>query len=577
MVRGPLRPRSLRTSDTTNGCPADRGMAPGKNDHADSALSQPLPSPSPQPIPSKSIPQETAPSGTALHQRDWPAGSLVAIVVMLYVVLATLFALRTPLWQSPDEPAHFNYVKHVATGHGIPVLQPGDWDAAYLEQLKADKFPPELAVDSVRYESHQPPLYYVLAAPVYAASKGLPLGIVVVLVRLVSILFAAAALVVAYHVMATIFPQSRLLQVAVPAFIGLIPQHVHISASINNDALAELVIGLVILACVRFLRESSPVGKVSIRWAVVLGGLTGVALLTKTTVYGAVVVVLAAVILVNRPLTGAVLARRFGDAAPLLGRTARAAGLTLGIALLVGGWWFVRNSLVYGGFDILGLERHNEVVVGQPLARPLLEWLPTFIQVTFQSFWLQFGWMAVPASSAVYAVLAVLTALAIVGAWLFWRRVCQVDDYPAQAAVGLLALTLAIVVVQLVQYNLHFEQPQGRYLYPAIIAIAVFFVGGLAEIALLRPRGLGSSIILAVAAVLLALLVQQNVPRSASPLLFVGLLVPAGLAVLLAVLELVAPGRSDTGPDLGIGMSLFALLGLDVLAIVALLPYLYRA
>ena len=71
------------------------------------------------------------------------------------------------MWQAPDEPAHYNYVRALAEGGGFPVMEPGDYDQTYLSRLTSEGFPPALPVDAVEYEDHQPPLYYLLATPVY--------------------------------------------------------------------------------------------------------------------------------------------------------------------------------------------------------------------------------------------------------------------------------------------------------------------------------------------------------------------------------------------------------------------------
>ncbi|MDW7990582.1 MAG: hypothetical protein RMK65_00220 [Anaerolineae bacterium] len=49
-----------------------------------------------------------------------------------YLVLGTLFALYTPPWQVPDEPAHYNYIRALATERALPVIEPGDYDQEYL-------------------------------------------------------------------------------------------------------------------------------------------------------------------------------------------------------------------------------------------------------------------------------------------------------------------------------------------------------------------------------------------------------------------------------------------------------------
>jgi hypothetical protein len=43
---------------------------------------------------------------------------------LLTFVLATLFALRTPDWQAPDEPAHYAYIATIAETGLPPGLVP---------------------------------------------------------------------------------------------------------------------------------------------------------------------------------------------------------------------------------------------------------------------------------------------------------------------------------------------------------------------------------------------------------------------------------------------------------------------
>jgi len=96
------------------------------------------------------------------------------VLLAAYAVLAVLFAVRTPAWQAPDEPAHYNYVRQAAGGVWLPVIELGDWDSAALEQLKAQRFRGASPADihAIEYEDHQPPLYYWLAAPIYALTDG---------------------------------------------------------------------------------------------------------------------------------------------------------------------------------------------------------------------------------------------------------------------------------------------------------------------------------------------------------------------------------------------------------------------
>ena len=141
---------------------------------------------------------------------------------------------------------------------------------------------------------------------------------------------------------------------------------------------------------------------------------------------------------------------------------------------------------VYGGLDILGKAAHDRVVVGQPRTA---EWVAQyglpytighFVQTTFNSFWGQFGWMTVPMTypSWLYPLLWLFTGLALAGliaAAFAERRSLSKQKLPILILLTLFLLTLGVHVV----YNLTFVQHQGRYLFPALIPIALGAAVGL--------------------------------------------------------------------------------------------------
>src|SRR5205823_4925383 len=68
--------------------------------------------------------------------------------------------------------------------------------------------------------------------------------------------------------------------------------------------------------------------------------------------------------------------------------------------------------------------------------------------------------------------------------WGSFRRATPVQ----RRAFGLAALTILVVAVLTVGYNLTYLQPQGRYLFPAMAGIAAWAVGGLRELVVPRLR-----------------------------------------------------------------------------------------
>ncbi len=428
-----------------------------------------------------------------------PLRVLLVAIVAAYTTIGVLYAALTPTWQVPDEPAHYNYVRALAEGRGFPVLEHGDYDQAYLERLKSERFPPELPIELVEYEDHQPPLYYLLATPVYLLFGGAVLPL-----RLISVTLGALLLLVVFGTVRAIFPTQPGLALITIALIAFIPQHVAMTAGVNNDALAELVVGGTLWALVVYVGGDRERDR---PWQI--GLLLAVALLTKTTAYAVVVVAMVAVLVRWR-------------------RERRAWGWAVGQlawmlvpALLVSAPWFIRNGLTYGWSDPLGLVRHNEIVEGQLRTSEYLAlhgWAAYWERAwrfTFQSFWGQFGWMGVVLPARIYKGLTLLSTLLVAGfiAWLFQhRRPSQSTNLPIYQSTNspilplfLLALSAILTFFSFVWHNLTFVQHQGRYLFPALIPIGVAVALGLDALAGVLPQRLRSWAIAALFAGLAAL------------------------------------------------------------------------
>jgi 4-amino-4-deoxy-L-arabinose transferase-like glycosyltransferase len=383
--------------------------------------------------------------------------AVLTFTLLAYAALTFGYATLTPIWQNPDEPAHYNYVAYVAETGGLPVLQPGDWDSALLERLKNGHLQPGDSVASIRYEGWQPPLFYLAAAPLFRLGPADDAAVEVFNLRVFDAVLGALTLWVAYLVGREVLP--RHMAAVVPLAIVGVPMFTAVSAAISADPLANLLAATMLLVLVRRWRTGPDrtAGPARARWAIGAGVLLGLGLLTKLAV--GIFVPLALLTLFARS------ARPIREGALLLGAS--------GLVVLP---WLVHQVAAYGWADPLATSRHAAVVLDQPRFPGLsLPFLGSFLTTTFHSFWAQFGWMGVVAPDRLYWVWGLGVVLALGGLALARRRLS------AEPAWRLLLATLGMAGLAYIGYNLTFQQPQGRYLFTALVPIAVLLVLGWAS------------------------------------------------------------------------------------------------
>jgi hypothetical protein len=383
--------------------------------------------------------------------RSTPSALALAVLLAADLAIGLAYAVATPLWQNPDEPAHYNYVAYVGQTGGLPELRGGDWDAALLDQLKTGQIAPtDPRVRSIRYEAWQPPLYYLVAAQVLRVAPPGELLADVRLLRTLDVLLGGLTLLVGWLIGRELFADNRWLALAVPLVMAGVPMFSSVSSAVSADPLANLLAACLTLVLLRGGRGAA--------W---LGLMLGLGLLTKLALG------------VFLPLALGLTLRR--------GR--RQAVLALGLPALLIAPWLVHQVTTYGWLDPLATTRHAQVVVDQPRFPGLSgAYLQAFATTTFHSFWAQFGWMAIPAPDRLYWIWGALTLLGVIG--LFRSRL--------EARWRLVLVIVLLTLLAYIGYNLAFVQFQGRYLFIGLAPIAALLVRGWSALLPQRLRAVGT-------------------------------------------------------------------------------------
>ncbi len=120
-------------------------------------------------------------------------------------------------------------------------------------------------------------------------------------------------------------------------------------------------------------------------------------------------------------------------------------------------------------------QRWRQFAPGPLAAWPSPQRSLLYLALTFAGFWGNYGWLQAPLPVALYALLAVVSAAAGAGALLRWRRDAALRSI---LAAWLLAGLLIAVQTFLPMIGRDW-QPQGRYLFPALLPLTGLLLAGL--------------------------------------------------------------------------------------------------
>ncbi len=177
-----------------------------------------------------------------------------AAVLATYTALAVAWSFVVPLGGGIDEPRHVRYVQIVAEQGRLP---------SPIEKQEAI--------------SHHPPLHYLIAAPVYLATRALGATVAWRAMRLLSVLIGAGTVLLTWLMLRRVFPDRPWLPVVGMAAVGLLPHYQLVCVMVGNDVTVACAGALLLYLTARAIVEPER----SLRLSILAGLAAGAAVLAK--------------------------------------------------------------------------------------------------------------------------------------------------------------------------------------------------------------------------------------------------------------------------------------------------------
>jgi 4-amino-4-deoxy-L-arabinose transferase-like glycosyltransferase len=443
----------------------------------------------------------SVPSGTISR----PA-KLMLLAWFVVMALGIAYALLQPVWSRVDEAQHFHYVQYLYEEKALPVegetfispeviemsLEADQWGwrpagtvstPQHLDPAAWNTVPEELS-DNQRekwvrwnlwqfnYEAMQPPLYYAVNLPLYAALPDDPF-IRLYAMRIFAIVMAATIIPITYLVAREAFPDSRLVLYGAPLAAMLIQGYPLNMSQMTNDVLAIPLAGAAILVLLRSLARG-----VTWKRTLLAGVLIGASMLAKLTTIFLIPVALAAF--------GLIYAYRRERA----GRAVLHAAAAVAIAFSLMVPWIINNLFQYG--DTTGVSAARPLMSSFFMS-PLISIETLRVNELWPTFW--FGepvWPEMPFPFYGYAMVGIFTGVVAGVAGLiyyFSRGRAEVREVQPYILFLVFTFIIGFAVNLVLPFGSGIGGVPGRYLYPLIPVISFLLVFGIDRL-LRRERAL---------------------------------------------------------------------------------------
>lgn len=433
---------------------------------------------------------------------------IFGLLLGLSLVRGLLYSAIIPPWQAPDEPKHFEYLRTLYEQRRL--VGPADISLAVQHRILAsmhthnfwafwigagdpnnplndpDVFASAWAKGNktgLSEVGRVPPLYFIIAAlSQLLASEDITVQLYSA--RLVSIMLGMLVVFIALLTARELFPGDDFLIIGIPFFVAFLPMYTFITSSVHPDSLACLLTSLVLYVIINGFKHGFTWWRtLAIAGLIVLGALA-----KKTTIITFPIAILA------------IAFHLWTKRAKIpVWRCLRLAIGVIVTGVLLGSWmlsqWHdrIQSLLKYAYSYLFYYSGMAKDILRNMLPRSEnLELYRINLRQMFESFWARFGWLNIRLDDFWYRAISLVCLAALVGLLpslyrLMMRKPGLLAPWQKKSLL-LFFLSIALMFLITLAFfsayfsNLRLTLVQGRYLFPAIIPIATFFMLGLREI-----------------------------------------------------------------------------------------------
>ena len=388
----------------------------------------------------------------------------------LYVIFIFLFlimwAMATRATSGPDEAKKYDVCNYIATKDSLPdgrdpAIRNPVWGTSY---------------------GFTPLVSYIVSAVflkiAYLFTEDVQL--LYVAVRLTSVLCITGMAAVVIKIGHLLFEKTAVRWLFI-LLTTLLPQVLYLGSYLNNDAFALFTISIIIYAWVKGIRS---------QWdrtsCITLAVGIGLCALSYYNAYGYILCSIPLFFLSWR----SVMEKNQENTL----RMWKMAGVIVGISVLIAGWWFIRNGVIYQG-DFLGLSTSNQCAenYAQPEYKPSLRPNPehlgwSFYEMLISNEWIKISLMTfvgimgtdgIPVMGKIYKMLWILIAGGYMG--MLWKLLKREKWKESKVLYIVFAFSIGIPIMLSFYHSYWIDfQPQGRYIMPMLIPFIYFSVEGIA-------------------------------------------------------------------------------------------------